>query len=52
MYTGVSTAAAGYMLREWIQHINVNIALYKMQCDFRDCTQKDSFKLYEKQGYY
>ena len=23
------------MLREWIQHIYVNIALCKMQCDFK-----------------
>ena len=33
--TDTRKEAAEYMLREWIQQFNVNIALYKMQCDFK-----------------
>ena len=48
MYTGVSTAAAGYMLREWIQHIYVNIALCKLQCDFKIVHKNNHLKCTKK----
>ncbi len=48
LYTTIGQTDAGYMLREWIQHIYVNIDICKLQCDFKIVHKNNHLKCTKK----